>query len=175
MNVLREKLGNMGSAAVSGLTMVVSVAVLWWGLGVAGWRGGHTTSDGPVWYFDLGTGELFAASAAETPPIPAPSGVQINGVDAGVRAHVFSCGSCSDDRERVVLYLETFHPVIRRLRNGETVSEDEFPSHDPRTAIIKRPGDEGWVLASGREGSRILDELMEWECPDGQRPRYCVP
>lgn len=61
-----------------------------------------------VYYYDLNTGELFAALSTEIPPIEAPSGPLPNGKPAGVRAFVYSCGDCSDPAQRRVAWLEKY-------------------------------------------------------------------
>ncbi len=61
-----------------------------------------------AYFLDLNTGKLFDAKVSEIPPIAAPSGKPTaEGEPAGVRARVFSCGSCRDASKRYTGFLET--------------------------------------------------------------------
>lgn len=69
-----------------------------------------------VFYYDLGTGQLFTGRLVDLPPIPAPSGLHLpDGSDAGVRAHVYACGSCANVSDHFVAYIETTTPPVRDL------------------------------------------------------------
>src|SRR6185369_10256197 len=64
-----------------------------------------------VWYFDLGSNQLFS-HMEQVPPIDAPSG-PYNGGKGGVLAAVYSCGDCKDEAKRFVAWMVTCKPESR--------------------------------------------------------------
>jgi len=75
-----------------------------------------------VFYYDLGTGQLFADSPGQVPPIDAPSGPGV-----GVRAYVFSCNDCSDEQQRFIAWYERQIPASKRLQedpNAAVTADD---------------------------------------------------
>lgn len=68
-----------------------------------------STTPAPVWFYDLTTGKQFEGAPDAIAPIAAPSGK----ADAGVRAHVFTCGSCRDVLQTRLGYLEKYTSEAR--------------------------------------------------------------
>lgn len=139
--------------ATTGVSLVIMLVVL----GAEALSGPAAISAGKVWYFDLNTGELFAARDGQTPPIAAPSGPQPDGAAAGVRAYVFACGDCGNKSERFVGYLQVYsleskQPYLRRVEDGQ----------------------DKWVLAGDAEAIKIAKEAQD-RCGEGKRPRRCEP
>lgn len=124
------------------------------------------------WYFDLNTGKYFAA-AGELAPINTPSpGDQ----PAGVRARLFSCGSCAKEADRMLGWLEKFSP------EGKTKLGERFRYTDANELMGEiRPGDllgkrttdasEKWVECDGEFTVPIMEELAA-KC-GGKTPTAC--
>lgn len=136
----------------------------------------------PVYYYDLSNGELFAGPSNQLPPIETPSKGMIGGQPAGVRAHVLSCGDCSNPKERYIAYLESFTPEGKKAMLDPVIPTD--PSKGPPMTpmereeghIFARPTQEGgWAKATSEEGMKIMTEART-PCPDPNRfPHECLP
>lgn len=136
----------------------------------------------PVYYYDLSNGELFSGPSNQLPPIETPSKGTIGGQPAGVRAHVLSCGECSNPKDRYIAYLESFTPEGKKAMLEPVIPTD--PSKGPPMTpmerevghIFARPNQEGgWVSATTEEGMKIMTEARS-PCPDPNRfPHECLP
>jgi|GEM_PF-6490838 len=105
-----------------------------------------------TWFYDVGSSSLFAYTGAAIPPVTAPSG------QAGVRAHVYACGECSESTRRI-LYLETLDPK----QNKTMVA-------DPSVVPLQ------WYALDSNEGINItasLEQLLN-ECTEGNL-KMCAP
>lgn len=94
--------------------------------------GPQTTIEVPdsAYFYDLGTGKLFSGPLNEIGPIEPPSKSSLpSGQPAGVRAMVYSCGSCDGERFIGYLYLwppeERAKPANRRLEHNSVVAAVE--------------------------------------------------
>jgi hypothetical protein len=116
------------------------------------------------YFFDQNTKETFVVPANTPAPMDRPSG-PFNGEPAGVKAHVFACGQCSDETKRFVGYIEKPLPP-----------EDRPPPDDPRSEVflMKRPNDAKWVVSDSREAAAIVEEVFN-RCAAGERANFCRP
>ncbi len=128
---------------------------------LSGGGGGPRIVD--IYFYDLGSGEVFIGPSDSLPPIDAPSG-PYNGKPAGVRAYVFSCTDCSDENSRFVGYLETYTDEAKAaLTSGE--APDAYEYYDGGR-LIKRPDEEGWARAESEEGFALIESVSTL-CPGG--------
>lgn len=127
------------------------------------------------WFYDLNTGKLFLGPGDAIAPIPAPSGALPDGSLAGVLAHVYSCGECTE-KERVVAYLETCSPAAQaRIKSLQQPGQHPMPTESMRSGILlKRPGDAQWIEHDTPEATKLLDEVLPL-CPNGAAPQPCMP
>lgn len=98
-----------------------------------------------VWYYDLGSSRLFPASVDALPPIPAPQDPSHPSASSeGVRAMVFSCGSCQDTAGRFVAYVEKYTPEARakRVISPGTASESAPAMPGDRPSGSRMPASE---------------------------------
>lgn len=134
----------------------------------------RAVSRAQVFFYDLGAGQLYHAAADARPPFAAPSGDGADGLPQGVRAHVFSCGSCADPAQRVIGYLETYPwleaapaaPVGAKPQPGLVHQEGRLvavPAREPR-----------WVSAHTPEGVGIIRAARE-QCGSATKTAYCLP
>jgi hypothetical protein len=126
-----------------------------------------------TYFYDLSNDQLFAADIKALPPIPAPSGNKTpDGRDTGVRAIVFSCGDCTDEKQRYIGYLETLTPeaketIISRMNyaNGESstapaTQDMQDPMMYGRMIMDPQIGD--WItMDSPDAGKLILDSMKK--------------
>jgi hypothetical protein len=105
-----------------------------------------------AWYYDLNTEQLFVAEVTKHIPIDAPSGPASNGAKAGVRAHVFSFGDCSDPDQRFIGWLETLDANGNRL--------------------IRSESDTRWVGFESRRGTQLVQSVLRAE-QGGQLAHPC--
>lgn len=141
----------------------------------------------PVFYYDVNTGELFAAMSDRIPPITAPSDRLMSDSLSGVRAYVYSCSSCDDASSRFVGYLETYTLDTKYfIQNQQAMRElgDEFqdPEMDDENYqimmldeghLIRGIADEKWVASNSAEGLAIVESLPE-NC-EGELLDACLP
>jgi hypothetical protein len=151
-----------------------------------GWLFPHTHSVPVQYYFyDLSNGQLFAADTSALPPIPAPSGKKTpDGRDAGVRAIVFSCGDCKDEKQRYIGYLETFTPEAKETMISMMKQISTAPSSMPATQgmqdpmmygrMIMDPQKPGWLTMDSPAAGKLIQESMG-KCGPGKYPAQCFP
>ncbi len=141
------------------------------------------------WYYDLNTNQLFPGPLGAIPPIAAPSGPLADGTPAGVRAHVYGCGDCSEAR-RAIAYLETYSAEsqqrLRQLRQAkfgiESAGANRQLAARPddgallvgEASLVKRPTDPEWVVRGSAAGQAIVTGSLP-RCPPGVFPRECPP
>ncbi|MDX1683166.1 MAG: hypothetical protein R3336_08600 [Phycisphaeraceae bacterium] len=145
-----------------------------------------------AWFYDLKTGQLFAAPSDRVPPIPTDSGPLDNGMPAGVRAHVFTCGSCTRD-EMFVAYVSTYTQEAKALLEkvnaaqkdgGAEVSPDKMMEWqwkvEQGNAIkavdieVDQPLADGWFAMESDEAYQISQKVNE-RCGPGKRAKPCSP
>lgn len=159
---LREFL-NRYSPVVTAISAVLLVGLFVYVV-VEIWRGGGADRQQPTpmaYFYDQNTRELFAAPAATAVPAETPSG-SFDGEPAGVRAHVYACGQCSDEAKRFIAYL------------SKPLPPEEQPKNEPPLDLIKRVDDSQWHRSDSPEASAILAELRDYDCK-GERRNLCVP
>lgn len=142
------------------------------------------TSQGPsfepriidVYYYDLGSKKLFIDKSDKYPPIAAPSG------EKGVRAYVFSCGSCADEKQRFIGYLEMYTPKAKeRLENPQPPAAQMDPDVPPpdfdiynQGRLVRGMDTEEWVTAESEAGFQIIDKIST-KCGGMEYPKSCFP
>lgn len=79
-----------------------------------------------------------------------------DGAANGVGVHVMSCGSCADESDRFIAYLEKYTPEAQArlaalgMRNYETPdSDDEANALQPGEVLVRRENDSQWVERTG--------------------------
>ena len=164
---IREQLRNPavgGGIAVAFLLLAVFI------MASSGGSGGGADAPSLQFYHDLNTGKLFESPAGNLLPVDAPSGALQGGSPsdiggkAGVRAHVYSCGECTES-EVLVSYLEYYpESVWSLLDNGDR--EDRRKAENTR--MISKP-DGQWVAANSEEAKAIDNDA---KCPS---PKPCYP
>jgi hypothetical protein len=65
-----------------------------------------------AYFYDLETGKLFVARMSEPSPIPAP-GALPGATPTGVKANVFACHTCEDEKDRFVGFVEMYTPEAK--------------------------------------------------------------
>jgi hypothetical protein len=115
-----------------------------------------------AWYYDLGTGELYAAAADAVPPIEAPSGGD------GVRAIVVSCDQCSDASQRQIVYLEKWSQEDRAY----LMAPDDAGDRAEPAPLVATPGQAvQWVDMESPQGRAIVAaaNAVYQQCPETYR------
>lgn len=117
-----------------------------------------------VYYFDLNTKDFFTHPLSEVAPIEAPSGPLASGAKAGVRAHVFACGSC--ENEIWVGYLSATRPLAsaekKQAEQGEVIGD---------ARLIGNPETSMWHPYNSEDATYLINQ----ECHDGQLRVECFP
>lgn len=136
---LRDKLNQHPPLAVAVAALIVIVA--WVVVSKAGQS--PTGREDLAWYYDIKTGELFGADRTLPPPL------ELAEDNVAVRAAVYSCGSCDDDK-RFIAYLESYDDAAH-----------EAYTHQPRTAEDDVVIDRGYRIGTAPQG-----ESIEWMSAD---------
>lgn len=122
------------------------------------------------WYYDLNTKKPFRSKTLMCPPIEAPSGPAADGAPAGVRAYVFSCGSCVGAEDSPI-YIETFTPEANLAGQSYAVLARRDLQGLSAAQLVARPSSRlEWVDAFSEAGAAIQAAPP---CPDGKPPRSC--
>jgi hypothetical protein len=154
------------------------------GIGLATVPGALRASDAPVvtkpaplWFYDLGTEKLFAGPADALAPIAAPSG----GADAGMRAHVFSCGSCGDPLQTRIGFLEKQSDAAKQAWQTLKASRDlPKDQRDKLVATIHEGTFVGpvsgkdWYALQSVNGGKVV-RAARTPCDNGQPLSECDP
>ncbi len=142
-------------------------------VGVAGGVKGRV-----VWFYDLGTDQLFSADADAVPPIQAPSGIEVDGRPGGVRAKVFACGGCADPADRFIGWLEQFTPEAQRAMIQNQTNPIETHRATPIAymdqLLVRAVQGDRWHRASSEEAAGLLGSPRQ-RCPDGVVLHACFP
>lgn len=125
------------------------------------------------WYFDVKTGDLFAARNV-FPPVEAPSGA-----DQGVRAYVYSCGTCEPSKWTIA-YLETHTPEARQIMLEPADGPDRIAARNRAMtegrliAAAPAKGESPQWIASHQPAAQQLVANARPQCPQGE-PILCAP
>lgn len=126
-----------------------------------------------AYFLDLSTGKLFKGKLEDAGPLEVESGAKLpDGQPAGVRAAVFSCGSCDSEADRYVGYVsilppeERTKPAVRRMANAEQLAA--IPELGKPALDVK------WHARTSEEGVKITDAATR-KCGEGKTPTPCAP
>ncbi len=154
------------------LLLVALSAIIWQNSGSN--RGGGRIEN--IYFYDMGSGQLFSGKASGIPPITAESGGE------GVRAYVYGCGDCSETN-RYIAYLEKNTPeakaAMEKMQNPDANNpEGQAPEeYDPMITqgVLVRAVEGGqWVPMYSEMGQKITGAL-EGKCAAGTRLVPCLP
>jgi hypothetical protein len=127
-----------------------------------------------VYFYNLKTKTLFAASDRLLPPIRTESGP-----DTGVKAYVYTCDSRNDPSKRVIAYLEKMTPEGQRAA-AQALKDDNSGiglglAMDKLGAsiLVRRPQDEMWYPRNSPQGLAIMEAGMK-SC-GSDHPIICLP
>lgn len=173
----------------SALVTIAAVVLLVISLGVIIMQTKGPGSVGPIklYFYDLNTGKLFVAMSDQVPPIDAPSGPYgERGLPGGVRAHIYSCGSCGNydglTAEQVnqtgayIAYLEMYTPEGKAAMTAPAGDPDAPPMYvDPmEQTLVKRVEDTNWISMYSEQAYQMTDQAIR-NCPDDAPARACRP
>jgi hypothetical protein len=123
------------------------------------------------YFYDLTTGELVALPN-EPAPVTTASG------SSAVWANVYACGSCDNESDRFIAYLEKYtdaakseasKPLARQ--DYDTLSNGHLLGMAPR----EPGGDIQWVPIETAEGMQITQTSLEGRCTGAALPMPCQP
>jgi len=126
------------------------------------------------YFYDLNTGEIFV-DKLQRGPITTSSGQTDEGGAAGVKAFIFTCGSCGASyagmtADEVSATGATFAYLQRP--EGRTT---EFHGKEPIEVsyVVTAPDNINWVSAGSRAGRKIKNRGLD--CGEGVTPELCFP
>lgn len=177
---------------VATIVAVVIIAISW----IFIYRYSSPPSYGPIpdaYFYDMNTGELFTAPSDRNPPIETDSGPytgefcppklrESGGLPAGVIAHVFACGDCSEENRKIA-YVEMYTPRLKQmLENRDELTEEEryeLESSMEMHRLVMKPDEtdeqkKGWRPYAA-PGVYEYIEAANKPCPDGEYPLMCFP
>lgn len=128
-----------------------------------------------LWFYDIGSGGLYAVPFSALAPMDTESGP-----GRGVKAYVFTCGSCDDAKP---LYLEKYTPEARQqmarldldeVSEAEKMTITEVAARSTLVAAPPTPGQEpAWVPSSSGAGIEIVSSY--WKMCSGNPGKVCQP
>lgn len=182
----REKVNRYGLVVLAALTLLLLVSALSMSFYFSNYSGSKPSAD--VWYYDTATGATFRASGLQTPPIVGPSGKRDNeGEGTGVRAYLMTCGSCENEKERFVGYIERYTAEAKRVREAAEAKFHKPIDHLPPAAraelgikpgagsgrrIAKPEKHPEWLTAESEDGAALIDSFMN-RCGEGKPAVDC--
>jgi len=132
-----------------------------------------------VWYYDVGSGELFPSNPDQILPIDAPSGA-----GNGVLAYVVACGACTESN-RTIVYLKSNTPEAAQALKKMPDPTDATAVMNPAGVIaaesgrliatLPGPGEKPrWILESTPQADaiRVGDQKL---CASGDQMLHCSP
>lgn len=162
------KSNQIGASVVSLVIIVGSASVLVWRLSPPA----PMYAPGQMYFYDLGTGQVFAAPESDVPLIAAPSGAMLAAdTPGGVGVAVFACGDCRVASQRKVGYLATRVSMAVAARLMPTVEFD-----DPSIEQV-------WIIAAPSEAAAATPTAtapggnLQWQpadSPEGKAIRARV-
>ena len=127
-----------------------------------------------VYFYNLKTKTLFAASDRLLPPLRTETGP-----DTGVKAYVYTCDSRNDPAKRVIAYLEKMTPDGQRaaaqaLKNDKSgvglgLAMDKLGS----SILVRSLQDETWYPRNSPQGLDLMEAGMK-SC-GSDHPIICLP
>lgn len=164
-------------AAIIGCLLVAAVAFYW-----ANREAPAVPAPTHEWYYDLGSKQLFVVAKGQTPPVEAPSGFkQADGSEGGVRAYVYSCGTCGDTSSHFVAYLESYSPEAKKAL---TEMSSPQPGGRPQGALLAAVQGDGQFVASPETGQwtpiatpagQDIVGSAQKQCQGKGAPERCFP
>jgi len=129
---------------------------------------------GEAWFYDLGSGELFAGKNA-LPPIDAATGA-----GQGVIAFIYACGAC-DPASWTLAYIQTFTPQAKAAMQGPSDTPEQMQAKQSASTVgqlVAAPPAKGekphWVSSSSADGAAVVARA-KIECPALERAVMCQP
>jgi hypothetical protein len=163
---------NIIKIVVAAALLIIGGALIARQIGSASQTRGNAASQ--VYFYDLDSGELFAQPAEAMPPVDAPSGA-----NKGVRAFVYTCGSCADDQQ--IGYIQMLDE--KGLAAHKQIAEVEEPGRQRLYALVQQhtfvapPPAAGaeprWISQSTPQGRELLEAYQKL-C-SGKLARLCNP
>lgn len=117
-----------------------------------------------VYFYDLGTNQVYIEPPGTTPPVTAPSGKM------GVVAAMYSCGSCDDSSERFIGYLQMETPEYKKAME---TSQPITPEQSSNGVLLRKVDSDAWFVRESEAGQKLFDALMA-RCPEGTL-QVCTP
>ncbi len=129
-----------------------------------------------AYFFDLQTGALYTAPIDTLSPTDAPSGA-----DNGVRAIVYTCGTCDEGQQKIG-YLQMMSPRGKEIyvhvhELGPDVTPDLVTQLEQESFVALPPeagGEPQWVNIATPQEDWIMQSYRS-ACGEKGRPRRCNP
>jgi hypothetical protein len=175
----------------SGLITLLAIVSLVVALGITLANSRSRPRVDQAWYYDLNTGKLFPGSPTAIAPILAPSNAtEPATAEAGVRAYVFSCGSCEDSNKTFVAYVETRTPEAKAAVAvmGENPDTSTMPQAErqklkinPLEGVLiaepvegKPSGSWKWISRYSPAGEELVKKAIR-PCASDEKLAPCFP
>lgn len=134
---------------------------------------GRGSAGESAFFYDLSTGELYAAPRDTMAPFVDP-----NSGRQGVRAHLYACGDCTPERRRVAYLSRLADEAKRVFDDPNAASHDKFTAMDRGRLVAAVPARVGdpieWVPIRSSQGLTITARFGA-DCPNDVTVRECAP
>jgi len=130
--------------------------------------------EGEIWFYDVKTRELFAASDWSIPPIDTKSGLA-----TGVRAYVYTCDGDPKSTNRFIAFLKKCSPELKQQIDEELKrTSGRTPigftlERNPDGVLVSSETAKEWFPESSDEGQKIIEAgMIKGGCA---HPKICLP
>jgi len=155
-----------------GLATVIAAALAAGAVAMVLTRSGGTLEK-ERFFYDLGTGKVFAGDAMLTPAIASESGEGM-----GVGAIVFSCSNCDDESSRFVAWLEKYTDAAKQVMASGNAAEPSVTERiEAGHLIAAEPvagSDAEWIVEFSARGMGLRKAMRE-RCMGEGTVRVCRP
>ena len=121
-----------------------------------------------TFFYDVNTKKLYSVPMDTDPPAKAPSGA-----GAGVRAHVFVCGDCSDVSKHFTSYLQS-RMTLKTSTQETGKRKAMMDSQGGLVDVVRAPDEKEWVPISSKHGLELMGRAQK-KCIDLIPPELKPP
>lgn len=134
-----------------------------------------------VWCYDLSAGKIIIGSEQNAPPFAITGAKPLaDGSPPGVRAEVFSCGSCDVEAERFAGWLWKFTPdVAGNLQEAINSMPNGYREDSPYDLAVVRANPAATLIASPEKSGEWIPEPLADKIKNisgrckGTKPKPC--
>jgi hypothetical protein len=130
----------------------------------------------PAYFYDVATDSLFVSTSQDLPPIAGPGSRNPDDRTA-VRAFVYACNDCTDDKDRFVAWVEAYTPDAIDARKAQmeawngALSDPINKPVSPMMSYTKIIGEGHMIAKPDAKDPAWKDKFVAYDSPAGHKIR----